>query len=69
MRLGAGSTVVYAGDTDNETSETRAGMDNKTDNGKGIGSDAVTGYCGEKYETDSRNVTFADTKYFMLMGL
>ena len=37
-----------------------AGAGNETDSGRGIVSNVVRELCKEKYETDSKNVTFAD---------
>jgi len=60
---------VFVDDTGVETSGTRAGADNGTDGARGIDSDVVTGLCGKKYGMDSKNMTFADTKYFLVIGL
>jgi len=49
-------------DTSEETAATGADADNGTDGGRRIDSDVVSRPCGEKYGTDSRNVTSADTK-------
>ena len=49
-----------------ESAEARAGND--TNSGREIVSEAVTGFCEEKYETDSKNVTSADTRYFLVEG-
>ena len=67
--FGAGGFVGPVDYIDEETSERGACADNETDCGRGIYSDAVTGPCGEKYRTYSKNVTFTYTKYFMLEGL
>ena len=53
-------------DTGEETSIIEACVDNETDSERKIYSDAVVGYCGEKYGTNSKIETSADTKYFML---
>jgi len=45
-----------------------AGVGNDTDSEGGTVSDIMTGTCGE-YETESKNVTSADTKYFLVEGL
>ena len=56
----AGS-LVSAGNTGEETVEAYVG--------NGTDSDTVTKTCVEKYETDSKNVTSADTTYFLAEGL
>jgi len=58
---------VSVSDTDKETSGTGARTDNGTDGGRGIDSDKVTGPCEEKYGMDSKNMTSADTKCFLLV--
>ena len=40
-----------------------------TDGERKMDFDAVTGSCGEKQGTDSKNMTLADTKYFLVDGL
>ena len=47
----------------------KAGINNGTVSDGGTVSDIVIGTCGEKYETESKNVTLADTKYFLVEGL
>ena len=47
-----------------ETLGTEASVGNRTDDERGINSDAVMVFCGKKDETDSQNVTSIDTKYF-----
>jgi len=60
---------VSFNDTDEETSKTKASAGNRTDGGRGTDSDAVTALCREKYKTDSKNMTSADIKYFLLERL
>jgi len=60
-------SLVSADDTGKETVE--AGVGNDTDSEGGTVSDTVSGICVEKYGTDSKNVTSAGTKYFMVDGL
>jgi len=45
------------------------GVSNGTDNERGIVSKVVTGCCREKYGTDSKNVTSAEKKYFLMKVL
>ena len=45
-----------------------AGAGNITDSGRGIVSETVTGFCGEKYEIDSKNMTFTEKKEFYYQG-
>ena len=68
-RFWSGGFVGPVDYIDEETSERGACADNEIDCGRGIYFDAVTGPCGEKYRTYSKNVTSAYTKYFMLEGL
>ena len=56
-------------DTGEETSWITVGAGKGTNDEREIDSDAVTGPCGEKRGTDSKNVTSADTKYFLVDGL
>ena len=63
--FGVGGFVVSIGDIGKETS----GAGNRTDGRRGIDSDAITGLCGEKYGMDSKIVTSADSKYFLVEGL
>jgi len=69
--FGTGSSVVSVGDTSEETVGTGVGVGayNGIDGGRGINSNALTALCEEKYGIDSKNVTYADTKYFLLVGL
>ena len=67
LSFDAGGSEVATSGTNEESSE--AGAGNDTDSGRKIILEAITRYCGEKYETDSKNVTFADTKYFLIEGL
>jgi len=60
---------VSVSNTSKETSGTGAGADNGTNDGRGIDPDAVTGPCEEKYGMSSKNMTSADAKYFLLVGL
>ena len=60
----AGGSGVSTGGTSEETVE--AGVDNDTDSEGGTIPDIMTGACGEKYETDAKNVTSTDTKYFLV---
>ena len=57
---------MSSGDTGKETSRTETKASNRTDGRIGIGSDAVTRLCGEKYEIDSKNVIFADTILYVV---
>jgi len=66
--FGAGGSVGSVSDTGEETLGRGAGADNGTDCERWIKSDGVTKPCGGKYETNSKNVTSADTKY-LLEGL
>jgi len=63
----AGGSGVCTGGTCGETVE--AGVSNDTDSEEGTVLDIVTGTCGEKYELDSKNVTSADNKYFLVEEL
>ena len=58
---------VSIGGTGEEIIE--AGVGNDIDSEEGTVSDIVTGTCGEKYGIDSKNVTSAETKYFLVKGL
>jgi len=55
----ADASVVSFSDIGEEISGTGAGGDNRIDSGRGINSDVVNKLCEEKYETDSKNVTYA----------
>jgi len=65
----AGGVVLSSTDTDKETSWTWAGAGNREDGERGTDSSVVTGPYKEKYEIDLKNVTSADTKYFLVDGL
>jgi len=62
----AGGSVVSVGGTGKETLST--GLGNDIDSEGGTVSDMLTEAC-EKYETDSKNVSSADTKYLLVEGL
>jgi len=62
-----GGSRVSTGGTGGETVET--GIDNDTDSEEGTVSDILTRTCREKYRIYSKNITSADTKYFMVEGL
>ena len=47
---------------------TEAGADNDT-NRRGTDADSILRIGGEKYKTDSKNVTSTDTKYFLVEEL
>jgi len=64
--IDAGGSVVSAGGINKAIVE--AGVGNDTDSEGGTISDMMTGTCVEKYGTYSKNVTLADTKYFMVEG-
>ena len=63
----AGGSLVSAGGIGKETVE--AGVGNGTDRERGTVSDAVRGAYLEKYGLDSKNVTSAYTKYFLVERL
>ena len=63
----AGGSLVSVGDTGEETVE--AGVSNGTNSKGETVSDMVTETCVEKYGTDLKNVTSADTKYFLVEEL
>jgi len=65
--LVAGRSGVSTGGTGEEIIE--AGVGNDTDNEVGTVSAIVIRTCGEKYKTDSKNITSAETKYFLVDGL
>jgi len=65
--LVVGGSVVSTGNTGVKIVE--AGVSNNTNSEEGIVSDIVTETYGEKYRTDSTNVTSSDTKYFLVGGL
>jgi len=65
--LVAGKSRVSIDGTGEETVE--ASVDNGIDSEGGTISDIVIRTYGEKYRTDSKNVTSADTKYVLVEGL
>ena len=62
-----GGSIVSAGGTGKKALS--AGVGNDTDSEGGTISDMVTRTCVEKYGTDSKNVTSADRKYFLVERL
>jgi len=58
---------VSSGGTCEEAGKVSAGKG--TESEKGTDADVVPVTGGEKYETDSKNVTSADTKYFLVERL
>ena len=57
---------MFVGGTGEEALGAGAGADNGTDGGRRKDSNTVTGPYGKKYETDSKNMTSADT--ILLVG-
>jgi len=62
---------VSTSGTREESARASIGNDagNSTNSGRGIVLESVIRHCGEEYRTDSKNVTSADTKYFLVEEL
>ena len=60
---GTGKETVEAGVCGTVKETVEAVVGNDTDNEGGIVSDVMRGACIEKYRTDTKNTTSADTKY------
>ena len=63
----AGGSEVSTSNTGEDSAEASIGTDagNDTDSGRRIILQSVTRCYGEKYRTNSKNMTFSDTKYFL----